>query len=330
MKIKALCLISGGLDSALAAGIVLSQGVEVQGLGFMSAFFSEEKTSRTMEKVCDELGIGLKILDISREHLELIQHPNYGYGKNINPCIDCHIFMLKKAKEYQEKHGFSFVVTGEVLGERPMSQTKQALRIVERDSHLEGGILRPLSALLLEPTIPEEKGWVKRNKLLSISGRSRKPQLELAEKLKLEKFSTPAGGCLLTDPGFARRMKDLLVYGAMTLNDVQLLKLGRHFRLAHSYKLIVSRNHEENIKLLTLAQDEDTLFALRDFPGPISLGRGDWEDDYITQSASLTLRYSRSRDKNLVDVDYWQAQASEKKTITVSAINNENIENWRI
>jgi len=258
-KTKALVLLSGGLDSILAVKILEAQGVKIKGLGFKSYFFNE----KLAKKAARALNIPIKIIDLSKEHLNLVKKPKYGYGKGMNPCIDCHILMLKKAKQIMLKEKFDLVATGEVLGERPMSQNLKSLKLIEKKSGLKGYLLRPLSAKLLEPTIPEKKGLIERKKLLDISGRSRKRQLKLAKKFKIKSYPSPAGGCLLTDLEFSKRLKDLFEkYPRCQGNDIELLKLGRHF-WQNKVKIIVGRNEEENKKIRKLAKRGDVLVEMQ-------------------------------------------------------------------
>ena len=268
-KTKALVLLSGGLDSILAVKILEAQGVKIKGLGFKSYFFNE----KLAKKAAKELNIPIKIIDLSKEHLNLVKKPKYGYGKGMNPCIDCHILMLKKAKQIMLKEKFDLVATGEVLGERPMSQNPKSLKLIEKKSGLKGYLLRPLSAKLLEPTIPEKKGLIERKKLLDISGRSRKRQLKLAKKFKIKSYPSPAGGCLLTDLEFSKKLKDLFEkYPRCQGNDIELLKLGRHF-WQDKVKIIVGRNEEENKKIRKLAKRSDVLIEMENYPGPLTLVR---------------------------------------------------------
>ncbi|MBC7106165.1 MAG: tRNA 4-thiouridine(8) synthase ThiI, partial [Firmicutes bacterium] len=235
---KALALLSGGLDSMLAAKLIQEQGIEVIGVAFTSPFFGPEKARRAAEW----LGIPLHVIDITEDLIPILIRPKYGYGRNMNPCIDCHTLMVRKAGELMEELGASFIVTGEVLGERPKSQNAAALRIVARDSGMEGYLLRPLSAKLLPPTVPEEKGWVDRERLMGIQGRSRKPQMALAEKYGLKEYPSPAGGCLLTDPGLSRRLKGLLAEKPVPEpKDLELLKYGRHFKSPEGARIVVAR-----------------------------------------------------------------------------------------
>ncbi len=266
---KALVLFSGGLDSILAVKILQAQNIKITGITFKSYFFN----SNQAEKTAKNLRVKLKIVDISKEHLKIVKSPKYGYGKAMNPCIDCRILMLKKAKEYMKKEKFDFVATGEVLGQRPMTQNKKTLELIEKKSGLTGYLLRPLSAKLLKPTIPEKKGLINRKELLDISGRSRKRQIVLAKKWKIKEYPSPAGGCLLTDLEFGKRLKKLLkIYPQCQGNDIELLKTGRHFWDGKA-KIIVGRDDKENKKIKKLARSKDILIEMKNYPGPLTLVR---------------------------------------------------------
>lgn len=268
-KAKALVLLSGGLDSILAAKILQNQGIKVTALSFKSYFFN----TAAAEKAAKNLKIPLKIINFSKEHLEMVKNPQHGYGKAINPCIDCHILMLKKAKGIMKKEKFDLVATGEVLGERPMSQNLSTLKLIEKESSLKGYLLRPLSAKLLGETIPEKKELVDRRRLLDISGRSRKKQIALAKKWKIKWYPTPAGGCLLTDLEFSKKLKELFgKYPKCNGNDIEFLKLGRHFWV-NKTKIIVGRNEKENKKIEKLAKRGDILIEMKNYPGPLTLIR---------------------------------------------------------
>lgn len=269
-KPKCIILFSGGLDSILAAKILMEQGISVLGVVFKSCFFNEEQAKKSAK----EIGLKLKVIDFSKEHLEIVKKPKYGYGKNMNPCIDCHLLMLKEAKKLKEKMKYDFVATGEVVGERSMSQNRNILRLLEKESGLERYLLRPLSAKLLEPTIPEKKGVVDREKLLDIQGRSRKRQLELAKKFKLKWYPTPSGGCLLTDPQFSLRLKEMLKkWPSADCDDIELLKHGRVF-WEKKFLIVVGRNKEENLIIKKLKKEGDIIIEPQNIPGPITLIRG--------------------------------------------------------
>lgn len=283
-----MVLLSGGLDSALALRLLMEQGIEVIGVHFVSPFFR----SPWAVEIAREWGVPLLEVDITDEILELLKAPPHGFGSQMNPCIDCHALMLRRARELMGKIGADFVATGEVLDERPMSQNKGALRIVEKESGLEGLLLRPLSAKLLPPTIPEKEGWVDREKLLDIRGRSRKKQMELAERFGIRDYPSPAGGCLLTDPQFAKRLKDLMENEGLKKEDVQLLKLGRHFRLRKGVKLVVGRNKGENEKLREFFRDGDVSLSPLSHRGPDALLRGEVGEADLELAGRIIARYS--------------------------------------
>jgi tRNA U34 2-thiouridine synthase MnmA/TrmU len=268
-RVKCLLLFSGGLDSILAAKVLLEQKIKVLPIFFKSYFFD----SGIAKKSAKILGLKLKVFDFSKEHLKVVKKPKFGWGSSMNPCLDCHILMLKKAKEIMKKEKFDFVATGEVLGERPFSQNRKALNLVEKESSLKGYLLRPLSAKLLEPTIPEKKDFVDRKKFLDIRGKSRKRQIELAKKFKIKSWPQPAGGCILTDLEFGKKLRELLKkYQNFNGNDVGILKLGRHF-WENKIKIVVGRDKEENEKLEKLAKKGDILIEMENYPGPLTLVR---------------------------------------------------------
>jgi len=262
-------LMSGGLDSALAAKVLMEQGVEVVALCFSSPFFGCDDA----RKVSASLGIELLEIDFTERILEILRSPKHGFGRNLNPCIDCHSAMISEALGIMEENQAGFVATGEVLGERPMSQNRRSLDIVAAASGRPELVLRPLSARLLEPTLPELKGWVDRDKLLGIRGRSRKTQLELAESWRLEWYKSPAGGCLLTDPGYATRLGRLMrEMPGFDREDVRLLGLGRHFWVEDCL-VVIGRNRRENGELAAAALPTDILLKERSNPGPLALVR---------------------------------------------------------
>lgn len=311
---KAVALISGGLDSALAARLVILQGIEVIGIHLVSPFFN---SSGVAKDCCCELKIPLQIIDISSKYLDIIKNPKYGFGKNLNPCIDCHAFMLKEAGRYMEEIKASFLITGEVLGERPKSQSRFALKIVEKESGYESWVLRPLSALLLEETYPEKKGLVSRARFLSLHGRSRRPQLELARRLGITRFSTPASGCLLTDQCFSRRLRDLMNHSELTLSDAELLKIGRHFRISETCKIIIGRNKQENELLQRAVKSGDLCLSVEGYMGPIGIARGEVTADIILRASSLCARYSDAPQNTKVKVRFEYVLTEKKGEILV-------------
>lgn len=331
---KAVTLLSGGLDSTLAAKVVMEQGIKLEALNFMTLFCTcthRGATCLASQKAVETLGIPLRVFNVSEEYLSVVKDPRHGYGRNMNPCIDCRIFMLKKAKAYMQDSGAAFIVTGEVLGQRPMSQRKDAMRLIEKEAELEGFILRPLSAHVLPMTIPEKEGWVDREKLLKFQGRSRKPQIKLAEHYGIRDYPCPAGGCLLTDPGFAKRMKDLMFHKPdFSLNDVHLLKVGRHFRLSDGVKLVVGRNEEENQKIETFAHDGDILFKVSGFPGPLSLLRGKVNEGDIEKAAAVTAHYSKAKDLGIAEVTCNGVDEDDHRTLAASSVPRREIERLMI
>jgi tRNA U34 2-thiouridine synthase MnmA/TrmU len=289
LKVKGIGLFSGGLDSILAAKIIMAQGVDVTGVTCTTPFFSSEKARAAAKK----MGFNLIEADITKEHLDLLKSPKYGYGKNMNPCIDCHTLMLKIAGRIMEDREADFIFTGEVLGQRPMSQTRQSLYVVAKNSGYEEYILRPLSALLLPETRPEIEGKVDRQRLLAIKGKGRKDQIKLARHYGIDHYSAPAGGCLLTDPMFSKRLRDLFQYNMdFHIRDIELLKYGRHFRINEFSKAIVGRNSLENEELQRLSHEEDIVIHIMQFPGPTTIVPHGGDEITIHSAASLCALYS--------------------------------------
>jgi len=329
---KCIAMLSGGLDSILAIKLMQEQGVEVQAVNFSIDFCAciMQNGENVATKAARMLGVPIKVIDITEEYVGLLKNPRHGYGANINPCIDCKIFMLKKAKAMMPEVDASFIITGEVLGERPMSQRMDALNIITRDAGLKGLLLRPLSAKLLDPTIPENEGVVDREKLLDISGRSRKPQFALAAKYGIKEYPNPAGGCLLTDPGFTNRVKDLISHDALAVDDLKLLTAGRHFRLTPTTKLAVGRDQEDNDALLAIVKDKDIVLKMKDRQGPIAVLRGTYDDDILSLGASVTAYHTKFRNEPSLKVDYWNGGSTDKKTVSVSAAAPDEVERLRL
>ncbi len=325
---KALALLSGGLDSTLAVALLTKQDIDVEGIFFSSPFCKcNRKGSCQAVDVARALGIRLKMITKDEEYLEVVRKPKHGYGKGMNPCIDCRIFMLRKAKEYADEMGASLIVTGEVLDERPMSQHRRALDLIEKESGLTGRILRPLSAKLLPETEAEKSGLVNRDQLLDISGRSRKRQIELAKNFNITGYACPAGGCLLTDPPFARRLKDLFKNTKkVTMRDIELLKVGRHFRRGSS-KIIVGRDEDENKRLLTLKREDDYFFEIQGSGSPITLLQSPVSQGAIETAAALTLYYSDCKESRGV-VTYGKERLD--RNISIFFISKEEVDRLRI
>lgn len=301
-SVKAIGLLSGGLDSTLAVKLLIDQGIEVTAFNMITPFCTCTRKGCKHEagKVAKQFGVPVKIIAVGEEYIEMIKHPKHGYGSNMNPCIDCRIFLFKKAKTYMEEIGARFIFTGEVLGQRPMSQHKRAMNLIEKESGLQGLILRPLSAKLLPITIPEEQQWIDREKLLDIQGRRRLPQIELAKKMGVIDYPCPGGGCRLTDPQFAKRIKEAFDHGEYSLKDIQLLKYGRHVRLPSGAKVIVGRNEEENMVLLQNMNPEDIALEVIGTGSPITLLKNHKDDDDLRQAAKLCIRYSDTKEKEKV------------------------------
>lgn len=263
-KVRALLLMSGGLDSILAVKILQAQGVEVTPICFKSFFFGCEQA----QKACKQLGLKLKEFDFGKKHLTMLRSPKFGRGSAMNPCIDCHLLMLKEAKKIMKQGGYDFIATGEVLGERPMSQNPRALALLEKEAGLLGSLVRPLSAKVLPETILEKKGLIEREKLYGISGRSRKPQLGLVKDFKIKEFPTPGGGCILTDKNYSEHLKVLLSFKKSPQeNDFQVLRQGRVF-WKDSFLIIVARNKDESQALKNMTQKTDIYLEPKNFSGP--------------------------------------------------------------
>jgi tRNA-specific 2-thiouridylase len=332
---KAIALISGGLDSLLAAKLIQQQGIQIIPLHFRIPFCHynkdlQEKTQGLSLLIKDNLGEDLRDVDIRQEFLGLLEGPRHGFGSHLNPCIDCKILMLARAKEFMKEWQASFVITGELLGQRPMSQHRQALQLIEKESGLEGLLLRPLSAKRLPETIPEREGWVNRNRLLDFSGRTRRPQMALAHTLVLKNYPNASGGCLLTDPEFAKRLKDLFLHRESSMEAIELLRYGRHFRLSADTKLIVGRNEKENAALEKLAQENDFLF----YPGegqagPTSLGRGVFNEELVRVSCAITCRYCDLDGAHDADI-FYRKIPKETKILKVKRMEEEALMRLRI
>ncbi|MCX6821600.1 MAG: tRNA 4-thiouridine(8) synthase ThiI [Candidatus Aenigmarchaeota archaeon] len=322
---KALVLFSGGLDSIIAVKIISEQNIDVKAINFITPFYICEKIG--VEELAKKLKIPLKVMKIGKEYFKILRKPKHGFGKNMNPCIDCRILMFKKAKEYAKKIKASFIFTGEVLNERPMSQSRKVLYIIDKEAGLEGKVLRPLSAKLLPATEAEKKGWVDREKLLDIQGRQRKPQIELAKKFRIDNYPSPSGGCLLTYKEFSNKVKDLFEHKKkIRIEDTDLLRIGRHFRFGKN-KIIVGRNEKENEQLLKMKGKDDYYFEVPDFMGPITILQGPKIKKTVEKAAGLTARYSDVKEKK-VSVRFGKEKLNKK--IIVKSICEEEVGKMRI
>ncbi len=293
--LRAVGIVSGGLDSLLAVRVMLNLGAHVTAVFFKTALWEKDAAIPVPEE--QRSRFELRAEDITNEFLEMLRYPRYGRGTAFNPCIDCKAFMLSKAREIMQDAGADVVFTGEVIGQRPMSQTRDAMRIIERESGLEGRLLRPLCARHFPPTIPEQEGRIEREGFLDFQGRSRRPQIELAEDLGIENIPGSAGGCILTDKNYGTRMFDLLTHGQYDLNNILLCKVGRHFRLSDSTKAVVGRDRHENRRIASLARSKDCLLEPAEAMGATSLLRGQMDEEHVRQAAALTHRYSDARNE---------------------------------
>jgi tRNA U34 2-thiouridine synthase MnmA/TrmU len=336
---KAVALLSGGLDSNLAVRMMQEQGVEVEAIAVKTPFCDFDcgkGCGHRVKEVAIELGINLKTVYFGEEYLKMLKDPKYGYGSGMNPCIDCRGMMYNAAKEHMEKIGADFIITGEVLGQRPMSQNGNALKIIENETQTNGKIVRPLSFRHLPLTDAEVQGLVKREKLGDIKGRSRRGQLQLAKKYDIADPPNAAGGCLLTDPAFSKRVRDLYDHNKDTppdMNDVELLKIGRHFRLSDTTKLIVGRNKMENEILESLKLDDDIIIEVSNHVGPTCLLRTKkLSQKEIEIAASTALRYSDSPKDELsnVRVRMGQKNDDEEKELKINPIEDKILNQMRI
>lgn len=338
---KAVALISGGLDSMLAARAIQAQGLHVEGINFFTGFCVEghthairRKTRRTPKRnnalwVAEQLGIRLHILDIVEEYKDVVINPKHGYGANLNPCLDCKVFMVGKAREWMEANGFDFIITGEVIGQRPKSQRKVTLPIVAQESGADDRLLRPLCAHNLPPTLPEREGWVDRSQLFNFSGRSRKPQMALAEKFGFNDYAQPAGGCcFLTDESYSRKLRDLWQYRGdkrYDLDDIMLLKVGRHLRPRKHFKLIIAREEGES-RFLEGYRKQFLHMQTISHPGPLTLveAADKLSTEDLSLAASIVARFCQGREAEWVEVSVNQP-GEEPRTLKVAPLGSESL-----
>jgi tRNA-uridine 2-sulfurtransferase len=342
---KAIALISGGLDSMLAAKTVMDQGIHVEGINFFTGFCVEGHTHAIREKdkakpkrnnslwVAEQLGIKLHIVDVIEEYKKVLINPKHGYGANMNPCLDCKIFMVNKAKQWLVENNFDFIITGEVIGQRPMSQRKATMPIVAKESGADDLLLRPLCAKNLPATLPEREGWIDREKLHDITGRSRKPQMAMAEKFGIDDYAQPAGGCcFLTDKSYSAKLVDLWKARDSKdyeLDDVMLLKVGRHIRPKAHFKLIVAREEGEGRFMQGYKRDYISMLCTS-HSGPLVLLDGSPSAEDLYLAASITARYGQSRNAEQVDIAIMEKDGSER-TIQVKPLAVDKMpEEWLI
>ena len=344
-EITALGLFSGGLDSILACRIIADQGVRVRALKFVTPFFDHELLGREQayqQEVRHNYGLEVELVDLSDGYIELLRNPAHGFGKNFNPCIDCKIMMFSRARELMAEYGASFLISGEVLGQRPMSQRRDTLNVIERDAVCKDILLRPLSAQLMEPTLPEREGWVDRARLYGFAGRGRKSQISLAGELGITTFPSPAGGCVLTDPNLAARIERF--YGGLfaigrsdiQVNDIKLLLVGRQFRLPGGHWLILGRNEQENDRLSALRDPDDWLLYMPDRPGPTALLRRAaetvagtaQEQDLLTWATGLVVRYGRKIDGKLLPGEVLLERATGQQILPAEPLRDAVFKDW--
>lgn len=324
---QAVALISGGLDSMLAARLILDQGIHVEGINFFTGFCVEGHTHAIRNHhqrkpkrnnalwVAEQLGIKLHIIDVIEEYKNIVINPKHGYGANLNPCLDCKAFMVGKAKQWMEENGFDFIITGEVVGQRPKSQRRDTMPVVARESGAFDRLLRPLCAKLLEPTLPEREGWVDREKLLGFNGRNRKPQMALAHDFGISDYAQPAGGCcFLTDRHYALKLSDLWHTRGQKrydLDDIMLLKVGRHLRPRPHFKVIVGRDEGENNFLSGYRRRFAHLYPTS-HKGPLVLVDGEVDGDDLQLAARLAARFSQGRGTDEITVTVHDGRGSEQ------------------
>jgi tRNA U34 2-thiouridine synthase MnmA/TrmU len=326
------------LDSCLSTKLITLQGIDVTALYFNMPFCSssypavqgaqEEISTPHLDSLCERaelVGAKFRVYTTGQDYVDMVRSPQYGYGKNINPCIDCKIFFYKCAHEIMKQEGAQFIITGEVLGQRPMTQNLQTLDNMAKRAGVEGLVLRPLSAKLLPPTIPEEKEWVDRERLLDIQGRSRTRQMALAEQWGISDYPTPAGGCLLTDKNFSSRLRDLFSHGVSDINNITMLKYARHFRLSEDVKLIVGRDEKDNDAISRLVEEDDILMEAPDFGSPLCILRGPHSADFVDEAARICKRYSSGRKEKEIQVRVWKIGEGEPYFVAVSGQIDENI-----
>lgn len=331
---KAIALLSGGLDSTLAVLTVLRQGIDITAVTFLTHFGCDISDSSSCSKnpfpAAEKFGFEVKLCHLADKFTEIVKNPKYGHGRNMNPCIDCRILMLREAKELMSMIGADFIITGEVLGQRPMSQRRDSFPVIDREAGLKGYVLRPLSAKLLNLTVPEQRGLVNRELLHGFGGRSRKPQMALAKELGLTDYPAPAGGCLLTEPNYSYRLKELLGHNPdPSLNDLHLLRVGRHFRFSSTCKAIVGRDEQENNAIESFVDKKVYVLRVEGVGSPTVLLSGADSGNFIDITASICARYSDAKRLNSVEVAVYKGGKTYKR-INVSPADEPLLSSLRI
>jgi hypothetical protein len=329
----ALALYSGGLDSTLACRLIMAQGIRVLAVKFVTPFFGYDLLDREDEyklEVQEKFGIDVFLKDVSGPYLKMVRNPAHGYGKNFNPCVDCKIMLLSEAKKIMPEIGASFLITGEVVGQRPMSQRRDTLRTIERESGCEGILVRPLCAKNLQPTKAELDGLIDRQQLLNFSGRNRKPQMELAERLGIEDYPSPAGGCTLTDPVLSVRIEEYYnEYDDIKISDLRMLLTGRQFRLPAGGWLVVGRNHQENLRIEKLKQPGDLLVYPSEIPGPTAILRYSRDEKEIELAAGIVVRFSKKSAVGGNEVEITCERDCDITRVTVRPLDDQIFREWQ-
>ena len=306
---KAVALLSGGLDSQLAIAIVKAQGVEIEAVNFQTMFGCCKDDAR---QAAHALGVGFTLLKAGADYIEVIQNPKFGYGRGINPCVDCRIYMFRRAQELMSHTGAAFMITGEVLGQRPMSQKMKDFKAIEKETGLEGRILRPLSAHQMPLTIPEQEGLIDRSKLYGIVGRSRQKLLKLAKEYGIHNPPDPSAGCALTSPEFAKKVQDIFDHhDSRETWQFEILRMGRHFRLGPKTKIVIARNHDQNVYLEHLHPEGTLLLSALNFAGPTALFIGEESPEMLAQAAAMVLRYAQKPLPETCDIELHRGESAE-------------------
>jgi tRNA U34 2-thiouridine synthase MnmA/TrmU len=330
---KAVALYSGGLDSTLAILVMLRQGVEVTAITFLNHFGCDISDKSSCSKdpfaASEKFGFQVKLAHLSDKFLDIVKHPVYGHGKNMNPCVDCRILMLKEAKEFMKMSCSDFLITGEVIGQRPMSQRRDCFPTIDRAAGVKGLVVRPLCGRLMPSTIPEERGLISRETLLDFNGRTRKPQMELAKEFGLSEYPAPAGGCLLTEPVYAYKLRDLLEHKKNPdYHDINLLRVGRQFRYSPDCKIVIGRNKQENERIISLTGSNDYTMHVEGFGSPVTIITGTASENALGVAASMCARYSDA--KMLPEVKVAVSRKDETFYLNVRPAGNDLLDNYRI